>query len=112
LVNLALPIGDALLLGLIVAGFTILPDRTKAPWMLMAIGTALNIFGDSSSFLQGSFGSTRIGMDLNAIAWPMAIVLMSMVVWLRLKPASPVELERPTNIALPTCAAAALSRSS
>ena len=107
LVNLALPIGDALLLGLIVAGFTILPDRTKAPWMLMAIGTALNIFGDSSNFLQGSFGSTRIGMDLNAIAWPMAIVLMSMVVWLRLKPASPVELERPTNIALPTCAAAA-----
>ncbi|MGA3148612.1 MAG: bifunctional diguanylate cyclase/phosphodiesterase [Acidimicrobiales bacterium] len=107
LVNLALPIGDALLLGVIVGGFTILPDRSKAPLMLMAIAAALNVFGDSSNFLQGSFGSTQIGIDLNAIAWPTAIVLMSMVVWLRLKPPSPVILERPTNIGLPTCAAAA-----
>ncbi|MGD0394443.1 MAG: bifunctional diguanylate cyclase/phosphodiesterase [Acidimicrobiales bacterium] len=107
LVNLALPIGDALLLGLIVGGFTILPDRSKAPLMLMAIGTALNVFGDSSNFLHGSFGSTRIGIDLNAIAWPTAIVLMSMVVWLRLKPSSPVILERPTSFGMPTCAAAA-----
>ena len=107
LVNLALPIGDALLLGLIVGGFTILPDRSEAPWILLAAGTALNIVGDSSNFLQGSFGSTQIGTDLNAIAWPTAIVLMSMVVWVRLQPPSPVVLERPTNIGLPTCAAAA-----
>jgi diguanylate cyclase (GGDEF)-like protein len=105
-VNLALPIGDSLLLGLIVGGFAILPGRSKAPWILLATGTALNVFGDSSNFLQGSFGATRIGMDVNAIAWPMAIVLMASVVWLRTRPPSPVTLERPTSMVLPTCAAA------
>jgi diguanylate cyclase (GGDEF)-like protein len=107
MVNLALPIGDALLLGLIVGGLTILPDRSKTPWILMATGTALNVLGDSSNFLHSGFGATRIGIDLNAIAWPTAVVLMSMVVWLRLKPPSPIILEKPINIGLPTCAAAA-----
>ena len=107
LANLALPIGDALLFGLIVGGFTILPDRSKAPLVIMAIGTALIVLGDSSNFLHGSFGATRIGTDLNAIAWPAAIVFMSMVAWLRLTPPSPIILERPASIGLPTCAAGA-----
>jgi diguanylate cyclase len=107
LVNLALPIGDALLLGLIVGGYAMLPGRNKAPWILLATGTALNVFGDSSNFLQSSFGASQIGADLNAIAWPVAIVLMSMAVWLRLKPPTPATLERPTSFVLPTFAAAA-----
>ena len=106
LVDLALPIGDALLLGLVVGGLAILPGRRRAPWMLLAAGAALNVFGDSSNFLQGSFGSTRIGMDLNAIAWPVAIVMMAAVVWLRPRPPGPATLERPTGMVLPTCAAA------
>ncbi len=106
LANLALPIGDALLFGLIVGGFAILPGCKKSPWVLLATGTALNIFGDSSNFLQSSFGATRFGMDLNAIAWPAAIVLMAMVVWVRLRPPSPVTLEQSTGIVLPTSAAA------
>ena len=106
IVNLALPIGDALLLGMVVGGFAILPGRAKAPWILLAAGVALNIFGASSNFLQHSFGATRLGLDLNAIAWPIAIVMISSVVWLRPRPTNPVALERPTGMALPTGAAA------
>lgn len=107
LVNLALPIGDALLLGLIVGGLVILPGRSRAPWILLAAATALNVFGDSSNFLQHSFGATQIGLILNAIAWPVAMILIAIVVWLRPRPPSPILLEKPAGFVLPTCAAAA-----
>ena len=103
--NLALPIGDALLLGLIVGGFAVLSGRSRAPWALLACGMALNVFGDSSNLLQHSFGATSIGVVLNAIAWPAAIVLMSMAVWLRSRPANPMVLQKPPGFLLPTLAA-------
>jgi diguanylate cyclase (GGDEF)-like protein len=106
-VNLALPIGDALLLGLVVGGFAVLSGRSKAPWILMAVGMTLNVFGDSSNLLQHSFGSTPLGQVLNAVAWPAAIVLLSMAVWLRPRPPNPMILERPAGFVLPALAAAA-----
>jgi len=105
--NIALPIGDALLLGLIFGGFAVLAGRSKMPWILLATGMALNIFGDSSNLLHHSFGATSVGMVLNAIAWPTAIVLMSTAVWLRSRPVNPLLLEKPTGFLLPTCAATA-----
>ena len=105
--NLALPIGDALLLGLIVGGFAVLAGRSKAPWVLLACGMALNVFGDSSNLLQHSFGATTVGIVLNAIAWPTAIVLLTMAVWLRPRPVNPLVLDRPTGFLLPTFAASA-----
>jgi diguanylate cyclase (GGDEF)-like protein len=105
LVNVALPIGDALLLGLIIGGFAILPGRRKAPLVLLAVGAAVIVFGDSSNYLQHSFGSTWLGLGLNAVAWPVAILLMTMAVWLRSKAPSPVALEAPINILLPVAAA-------
>jgi len=105
--NLALPIGDALLLGFLVGGFAVLAGRSKAPWILLAVGMALNVFGDSSNLLSGSFGATSLGILLNAIAWPTAIVLMSTAVWLRSRPPNPLAIEKPTGFLLPTMAAAA-----
>ncbi len=107
LADLALPIGDALLLGVIVGGFAVLAGRSKAPWILLAVGMVLNVFGDSSNLLSHSFGATPLGMLLNAIAWPTAIVLMTMAVWLRSRPVNPLVLEEPTGFTLPTCAATA-----
>ena len=108
--DLAYPIGDALLLGLIIGGFAVLSGRERAPWMLLACGVALNVFGDSSNLLQHSFGSTSIGTVLNAFAWPTAIILMCSAVWLRRKPVNPMALDRPTGFALPMIASmAALS---
>ena len=45
-VNLAYPVGDVLLLGLVVGGAAIVAGRRKLPWLLLAAGYALNTVGD------------------------------------------------------------------
>jgi hypothetical protein len=107
-VNLALPIGDALLLGLIVGGFAVLSGTRRAPWILLATGMALNVVGDASNVLQYSLGATSFGRISNAVAWPIAIVLMSMAVWLRPKPVNPLMPQSRPGFLLPILAAAAL----
>ncbi len=110
LTNLAYPIGDVLLLGLVVAGFAVLSRRSKAPWILLAFGLALNVFGDTANLLPNSFGESRVGYILNAIAWPAAIVVISLSVWLRKRPSNPLQSERPASFLLPNlCSAAALA---
>jgi hypothetical protein len=83
LTNLAYPIGDVLLLGLVVGGFAVLSGRSKVPWILLACGIALNVFGDTANLLPNSFGASRVGFILDAIAWPTAIVVMSSSGWPR-----------------------------
>ena len=72
--NLAYPIGDLLLLGLVIGGWAMLSGRRRAPWILLASGLALNVVGDTSNLLQNSLGASRFGTILNAVAWPTAIV--------------------------------------
>ncbi len=105
-VNLAYPIGDALLLGLIVGGFAVLSGRRKLPWILLATGVAINVVGDASNVLPNSLGATSFGQFANAVAWPMAIVLMSMAVWIRPAPVNPLMPERRAGFLLPCLAAA------
>jgi len=104
-VNLALPIGDVLLLGLVVGGFAVLSGRRKAPWVLMAVGTVFIACGDTSNLFQNSLGATRVGSILNAVAWPIAAVLMAMAVWLRVRPSNPLIPQRPPGFILPNLAA-------
>ena len=106
-VNLAYPIGDALLLGLVVGGFAVLSGRRKIPWILLATGLAVNVVGDAANVLQSSLGATGFGQFANAVAWPIAIVLMSMAVWIRPAPANPLMPERRAGFLLPCLAAAA-----
>ncbi len=105
--NLAYPIGDVLLLGIVVAGFAVLSRRSKAPWALLASGMALNVLGDTSNLFQNSLGASRTGFVLNAVAWPTAIVVMSMAVWLRQRASNPLQAQRPAGFALPNLSAAA-----
>jgi diguanylate cyclase (GGDEF)-like protein len=106
-VNLALPIGDALLLGLIAGGFAVLSGRRRGPWILLASGMALNVVGDASNLFQHSLGATSFGQFSNAVAWPIAIVLMSMAVWLRPTYSNPLIPQRRPGFVLPVFAAAA-----
>ncbi len=106
-VNLAYPIGDALLLGLIAAGFAVLSGRRKIPWILLATGMSINVIGDAANVLQNSLGATSFGEFANAVAWPIAIVLMSMAVWIRPTPINPLIPERRAGFLLPCLAAAA-----
>jgi diguanylate cyclase (GGDEF)-like protein len=106
-VNLAYPIGDLLLLALVVGGTAVLPGRSKAPWLLLAGACALNAVGDTFNLFQSSVGATSVGSIFNAVAWPGAFLLMSIAVWLRPRPADPLVRQRPTGFLLPGIAAAA-----
>jgi diguanylate cyclase (GGDEF)-like protein len=105
-VNLAYPVGDVLLLLVVVAGTAMLGGRNKAPWLLMAFGITANVLGDTSNLLQGAAGSSHLGSVLNAIAWPTSILLLSMAMWLPRGSTSPLAIARPPGFALPGLAAA------
>jgi diguanylate cyclase (GGDEF)-like protein len=81
-VNLAYPVGDLLLLFLIVAGTAILSGRRRAPWLLLAGGAAINVVGDTLALVGSSVGTAHLSSELDAVAWPTAILLMSIAVWL------------------------------
>lgn len=105
--NLAYPIGDVLLLGLVIAGFALLSRRSKGPWVLLAGGMALNVIGDTANLFQKTFGTTRAGYAFDGIAWPVAIVAMSLAMWLRQRPGNPLQPEKPAGFAFPNLSAAA-----
>ena len=103
--NLAYPIGDVLLLGLLVGGFAALSGKRKTPWVLLGSGMALNVVGDTFSLFGDSWGGTRFGVVLVAIAWPSAIVVMAMAVWVRPRPADLLAQEKAASFFLPSLAA-------
>ncbi len=105
--TLAHPIGDILLLSLVVGGCAVFPGWRRAPWLLLASGITLAVVGDTAYLLQDSFGATRTGFILHAIAWPVATVLASMAAWMRVRPANPLTAPKPTGFLLPICAAGA-----
>jgi diguanylate cyclase len=96
--NLAYPLGDVLLLALIVGGIAVVPGRRKAPWLLFAAACALNTVGDTFNLFQSS---SQIGILFNAIAWPTAILLMSMSVWLPPGRSDPLAAQKTPGFLLP-----------
>ncbi len=79
-VNLIYPIGDVLLLALVVGGTAVLPGR-RLPWMLFAAACAINSVGDTFNLFATSGASTRVGDVINGVAWPSAILMISISVW-------------------------------
>jgi diguanylate cyclase (GGDEF)-like protein len=103
-VNLAYPVGDVLLLGLVVGGTAMVPGRRKLPWLLLAAGYALITVGDAFNVLgTGSF----VGGFVDAIAWPTFILLVSVAVWIPSPAARPALSEEPPGFRLPALAAVA-----
>jgi diguanylate cyclase len=101
-VNLAYPVGDVLLLGLVVGGAAIVSGRRKLPWLLLAAGYALITVGDVFNVLgTDSF----IGGFADAIAWPLSILLVSVSVWIRTPAVRTAMLDQPPGFALPALAA-------
>jgi len=99
--DLAYPIGDLLLLALVVGGTAVLAGGRRAPWLLLASGIALNVAGDTFNLFQSTAGATDVGVIFNSIAWPTAILLMSMAVWLRPHPSNLAAAEKPSGFVLP-----------
>ncbi len=100
-VNLIYPVGDLLLLVMVIGGSAILPGRRRAPWMMLATGYALNAVGDTFNLFGSGIGATHVGTTLNAVAWPISILLISASVWLRPAPRQLALHERPPGLLLP-----------
>ena len=105
--NLAYPVGDLLLLSLVIGGTVLLSGRGTTPWFLLAAGISLNVFGDTFNLFQNGILDSRVGTDVNAIAWPVSIVLMSMSVWLKPRSLDPMHVQRTAGFMLPSVAAVA-----
>ncbi len=104
-VNLAYPVGDVLLLLLVVGGTAVLSGRSKLPWLLVATGIGLNAFGDTFNLFQSSAGGSELGTVLNGVAWPASIMLMSASMWLQPGRSDPLAPQKPTGFLLPGLAA-------
>jgi diguanylate cyclase (GGDEF)-like protein len=82
--NLAYPVGDLLLLALVVGGTAIYAGRLKAPWLLLAGACAMNAVGDTFNLFHAyESGPSQISAVFDGIAWPTALLLISISVWMR-----------------------------
>ncbi len=105
--SLAYPLGDLLLLTLIVGGTHLLPRHRRAPWAMLATGMALNVVGDTFNlFGSTGFGMSRVANVTNSIAWPSAILVISMAVWVRPRK-NAIVVQRQIGSLLPALAATA-----
>jgi diguanylate cyclase (GGDEF)-like protein len=101
-VNLAYPVGDVLLLGLVVGCAAIVTGRRKLPWLVLAAGYALITVGD----IFNALGSTSfVGTVFNAVAWPLSILFVSVAVWIRTPELRPTVADDPPGFLLPALAA-------
>jgi diguanylate cyclase (GGDEF)-like protein len=96
-----------LLLFLVVGGTAVLSGRSKAPWVLLAIGASINVVGDAFNLFETSAGASPVGAVLNPLAWPVAILVMSIAVWLRPGTSDPLAVQRPPGFLLPGLGAVA-----
>jgi diguanylate cyclase (GGDEF)-like protein len=106
-VNLAYPVGDLLLLSLVIGGTVLLSGRGSMPWFLLAAGISLNVVGDTYNLFGNGILDSRFGNNINAIAWPVSIVLMSMSVWMKPRKLDPLRELRTAGFLLPSLAAVA-----
>ena len=98
--NLAYPTGDVLLLVLVAAGTVLLSGRRRGAWYLVAVGCALNAAGDTFNLFHNA-GAPAVGSIVDAVAWPSALLLMSIAVWLPVNAADPLSEPRTPGFLLP-----------
>src|SRR5215471_14482097 len=80
LTNMAYPIGDVLLLALIVFVFSVTRWQPGRPWTLIAAGLLLNTVGDAVYLYRTAVGSYSEGTVLDLV-WPVSLVLIAVSAW-------------------------------
>lgn len=100
-INLAYPIGDLLLLILVIGGTVLLSGRRTGQWYVLATGLCVIVLGDTFNLFGSSGLASRFGSDFNNIAWPTAIFLMALSVWLPSKPVDALRNEKVAGFLLP-----------
>jgi diguanylate cyclase (GGDEF)-like protein len=105
-INLAFPVGDLLLLALVIGGTATFPGRPKAQWIVLAAACCTIAVGDSFNLLQATGYSSSVASISNGIAWPITILLVSGSMWLRNRPVNLLLVQRTPGFLLPGLAAA------
>ena len=78
--NLAYPLGDALLLALVVAAFSLTGWRLDGTWLLLGAGLAIFAIADSIYLYQAANGTYLDGSLIDA-TWPAGIALLANAAW-------------------------------
>ncbi|HUB75426.1 MAG TPA: methyl-accepting chemotaxis protein [Solirubrobacteraceae bacterium] len=107
--NLVFPVGDLLLLILVMGGIAILPAGQRTRWYLIGAAIAINATGDIFALFPNGIGASHTGFFFNTVAWPASMYLVAAAIWLRGQHRDqPVELaERPAGFLVPGIAASA-----
>jgi diguanylate cyclase (GGDEF)-like protein len=92
LTNIAYPIGDVLLLALLVFVFSVTRWRPGRAWALIAAGLIFNTVGDGL-FLYGTAVSNYTEGTYIDLAWPLSLALISLAAWQRLGRVPRVQLQ-------------------
>src|SRR5215472_6551488 len=92
LTNMAYPIGDVLLLALIVFVFSATRWRPGRAWALIAAGLLLNAVGDGIYLYQVAIGTYAEGTYLDLV-WPLSLVLVALAAWQQPGRVARVELQ-------------------
>jgi diguanylate cyclase (GGDEF)-like protein len=98
--NLAYPLGDVLLLALIVFVFSVTRWQPGRAWALIAAGLLLNTVGDAVYLYRTAVGSYTEGTVLDLV-WPVSLVLIALAAWQRPGRASRVELRERALLGTP-----------
>jgi two-component system, cell cycle response regulator len=99
--NLAYPLGDLLLLGLIVGFLGLTGWRLERAWIMIGAGLAVFAVADSVYLYQAAVGSYVEGTLLDA-GWLVAIVLIALGAWQPTAERRQVELEGYQLVAIPS----------
>jgi two-component system, cell cycle response regulator len=84
LTNLAYPVGDLLLLGLVVAILGLTGWRPGLSWILIGVGLALSAVADGVYLMQTAEGTYSEGTLLEVL-WPTSALLVGLSAWLPAK---------------------------
>ena len=79
-VNLAYPVGDLLLMGLVVAIFGLNGWRLDPVWLLLGGGLALSALADGIYLVQTA-NDTYVEGTLVDAAWPASVLLVALAAW-------------------------------
>jgi diguanylate cyclase (GGDEF)-like protein len=80
LTNLAYPLGDTVILGVVVAIFGLTGWRPGRAWLLLGAGLALNAVADVVYLVQIALGSYVAGSLVDA-GWPASALLVGLAAW-------------------------------
>ena len=98
--NLAYPLADALLLGIVVAVLALTGWRLDRTWLCIVAGTSVLALTDSAFLYQAASGSAQI--PLLAAGWPLAMLLLTAAAWQPVRELGAVRLEGARLLAVPS----------